>query len=157
MIGVNMSAENRLTEMGLELPEPARPLASYVTVVQTGNLLFTAGHLPTALDGKQWEGKVGATFTIEEAAEAARLTGMNILASVRAHIGTLDNVTRVVKLTGFVNSEPGFSQQPAVINGCSDLFCDIFGDEGRHARSAVGVAELPLNTPVEVEAIFEIS
>ena len=82
---------------------------------------------------------------------------MNILASVRAHIGTLDNVTRVVKLTGFVNSEPGFSQQPAVINGCSDLFCDIFGDEGRHARSAVGVAELPLNTPVEVEAIFEIS
>ena len=152
-----MSAENRLTEMGLELPEPVRPLASYVTVVQTGNLLFTAGHLPIALDGKQWEGKVGAAFTIEEAAEAARLTGINILASVRAHIGTLDNVIRVVKLTGFVNSEPGFSQQPAVINGCSDLFCDIFGDEGRHARSAVGVAELPLNTPVEVEAIFEIS
>lgn len=151
-----MSAENRLGELGLELPEPARPLGSYITAVRTGNLLFTSGHLPAAMDGKQRQGKVGADLTIEEGAEAARLTGINILATVRDAIGNLDNVVRVVKLTGFVNSAPGFSQQPAVINGCSDLFGAVFGESGRHARSAVGVSELPLDTPVEIEVIFEL-
>jgi enamine deaminase RidA (YjgF/YER057c/UK114 family) len=151
-----MSAEERLQELGLELPEPARPLGSYVTIVRTGNLIFTAGHLPAAVDGKSWQGKLGAEYSIEEGAEAARLTGLNILSTVKDAIGSLDQVARVVKLTGFVNSAPGFSQQPAVINGCSDLFGEVFGDAGRHARSAVGVSELPLDTPVEIEAIVEV-
>lgn len=151
-----MGAEKRLAELGLELPEAARPLGSYVTIVRSGNLLFTAGHLPAATDGRQWQGKVGADFTVEEGAEAARRTGINILATVRDAIGSLDDVVRVVKLTGFVNSAPGFNQQPAVINGCSDLFGEVFGEAGRHARSAVGVSELPLDTPVEIEAVIEI-
>jgi enamine deaminase RidA (YjgF/YER057c/UK114 family) len=151
-----MSAEERLQELGLDLPEAAQPLGSYVTIVRTGNLLFTAGHLPTAVDGKSWQGKLGAEYSIEEGAEAARLTGLNILATVKAAIGSLDQVARVVKLIGFVNSASGFSQQPAVINGCSDLFGEVFGDAGRHARSAVGVSELPLDTPVEIEAIIEV-
>ena len=151
-----MSAEKRLQELGLELPEPARPLGSYVTIVRSGDLLFTAGHLPVAVDGKPWQGKVGAECAIEDGAEAARLTGLNILATVRDAVGSLDQVTRVVKLTGFVNSAAGFNQQPAVINGCSDLFGEVFGDAGRHARSAVGVSELPLDTPVEIEAIIDV-
>ncbi|HJO07827.1 MAG TPA: RidA family protein [Chloroflexota bacterium] len=151
-----MSAEKRLQKLGLELPEPARPLGSYVTIVRSGDLLFTAGHLPVTVDGKPWQGKVGAEYSIEDGAEAARLTGLNILATVRDAVGSLDQVARVVKLTGFVNSAAGFNQQPAVINGCSDLFGEVFGDAGRHARSAVGVSELPLDTPVEIEAIIEV-
>ena len=151
-----MGADDRLRELNLTLPEPARPLGSYVTAVRTGDLLFTAGHLPTSLNGRQWQGKVGSDFTVEEGAEAARLTGLNLLATVREAVGNLDNVVRVVKLTGFVGSAPGFNQQPAVINGCSDLFAEVFGEAGIHVRSAVGVSELPLDTPVEIEAIFEI-
>lgn len=151
-----MGAEDRLRELDITLPEPARPLGSYVTAARTGDLLFTAGHLPAAVDGRQWQGKVGSDFTVEEGAEAARLTGINILATVRDAIGGLDGVARVVKLTGFVNSAPGFNQQPSVINGCSDLFAEVFGEIGVHARSAVGVSELPLDTPVEIEAVFEV-
>lgn len=151
-----MGADDRLRELNITLPEPARPLGSYVTTVRTGDLLFTAGHLPASPNGRQWQGKVGSDFTVEEGAEAARLTGLNLLATVRDAVGNLDNVVRVVKLTGFVGSAPGFNQQPAVINGCSDLFAEVFGEAGTHARSAVGVSELPLDTPVEIEAIFEI-
>ncbi len=151
-----MGAEDRLGELHITLPEPARPLGSYVTAVRTGDLLFTAGHLPASLDGRQWQGKVGSDFTVDKGAEAARLTGLNLLATVRDAVGSLDNVVRVVKLTGFVNSAPGFNQQPSVINGCSDLFAEVFGKAGIHARSAVGVGDLPLDTPVEIEAIFEV-
>ncbi len=151
-----MGAEDRLRELNIRLPEPARPLGSYVTAVRTGDLLFTAGHLPASLNGRWWQGKVGSEFTVEEGAEAARLTGINLLATVRDVIGSLDDVVRVVKLTGFVSSAPGFNDQPAVINGCSDLFAEVFGKAGQHARSAIGVSELPLDTPVEIEAIFEV-
>ena len=128
-----------------------------MTIVRTGNLLFTAGHLPAAVNGKSWQGKVGAEYSIEEGAEAARLTGLNILATVKDAVGSLDQVARVVKLTGFVNSASGFSQQPAVINGCSELFGEVFGEEnGIGARSAVGMGSLPGNISVEIEAIFEV-
>ncbi len=149
-----MSAEARLAELGIRLPEPTVPVGSYVTAVKSGNMLYLAGHLPAASEGS-WAGKAGSDLDTAAAAAAARAVGINLLATVRAELGNLDRVVRIVKVLGFVNSAPGFSDQPSVINGCSDLFAEVFGDRGRHARSAVGANELPLNTPVEIEMIVQ--
>jgi enamine deaminase RidA (YjgF/YER057c/UK114 family) len=145
----------RLTELGLELPPVTAPLAAYVPAVRTGNHVYVSGQVPIA-DGKVLAtGKVGAEVTTEEAASLARRCALSALAAVDGLVG-LANVVRVVKVVGFVASAPGFTDQPAVINGASELFGDVFGEAGRHARSAVGVAELPRGVPVEVEAIFEV-
>ncbi|HEY7749761.1 MAG TPA: RidA family protein [Aestuariivirgaceae bacterium] len=147
----------RLKELGIELPQPAKPVANYVGWVRTGNLVFTAGQVPLK-DGKfEYQGKVGKDFSIEEAAKAARTCAINILAQLKdACGGDLDRVKRCVKLLGFVNGIPGFADQPKVINGASDLIVEVFGDKGRHARSAVGAGSLPVNVAVEVEGIFEV-
>ena len=150
-----MTIHDRLTELGITLPAAAAPAGSYLPTVQTGNLLFTAGQLPY-VDGRlPATGRVGAEVSPEDAKDYARQAGLNLLAAVDAAIG-LDNVERVVKIVGFVASADGFTGQPGVINGVSDLLAEVFGEAGRHARSAVGVAELPLGAPVEVEAILQV-
>jgi enamine deaminase RidA (YjgF/YER057c/UK114 family) len=151
-----MSAEQRLTELGIELPTPMPPGGSYVPAVRAGDLLFLSGAGPVRSDGKSVTGKVGTDVSLEEAREAARLTGLQLLAVLRAELGSLDRVERIVKLLGMVNCAPGFNDTPKVINGCSDLLDEVFGYPGRHARSAVGVAELPFDIAVEVELIAEV-
>ena len=150
------SYEARLRELKLELPPVSKPIASYVPAVRTGNLVFLAGAGPMK-DGKPMiTGKVGADLTEEQARNAARETILVSLAALRAEIGSLDRVKRIVKLTGWVNSAPGFTRQPWVINGASDILVQIFGEAGKHARSSVGANELPLNIPVEIELIVEV-
>jgi enamine deaminase RidA (YjgF/YER057c/UK114 family) len=150
------SYEARLKELKLELPPVSKPIASYVPAVRSGNLVFLAGAGPMK-DGKPTiTGKVGADLTEEQAKNAARETILISLAALRAEIGSLDRVKRIVKLTGWVNSAPGFTRQPWVINGASDLLVQIFGEAGKHARSSVGANELPLNIPVEIELIVEV-
>lgn len=151
-----MSAiEKRLTELGSPLPELAKPVAAYVPAVVSGNLVFTSGQLPF-IEGKLPEtGKVGATVDPDNAKAYARQAVLNALAAVKSVIGDLDRITRVVKLVGFVASVPEFSGQPAVINGASEFLGEVFGDAGQHARSAVGVPVLPLDSPVELELIVE--
>lgn len=150
-----MSVRDRLAELGIELPKVGAPAGSYLPTVRTGNLLFTSGQLPF-VDGKlPATGKVGAEISPEDAKGHARQAAVNLLAAVDAAVG-LDAVVRVVKVVGFVASAEGFTGQPGVVNGASDLFVEVFGDAGRHARSAVGMAELPLGTPIEVEAILEV-
>ncbi len=151
-----MSAESRLAELGITLPPTHPPVANFVHTKRVGDLLYVAGHGPVLEDGSRIQGKVGSDVTVEEAYQAARLTGMNILATVRAATGSLDRVRQVVKALGMVNSAPGFGRQPEVINGFSDLMVEVFGEAGRHARSAVGMAELPTNIPVEIEVILEV-
>ena len=149
--------EARLAALGLELPAPAKPVAVYVTAAITGNLLYTAGHIPLTTEGKPLPGRVGQDFTLEQGRDAARQVGLSILSTVKNKLGTLDRVARLVKVLGMVNCTPEFSQQPQVINGFSELMIEVFGeDAGKAARSAVGVAALPANVPVEIEAIFEI-
>lgn len=150
-----MSASERLAELGLELPEVVAPLAAYTPAVRTGSLIFTSGQLPFQNGNLLGHGKVGASVTAEAAKALARICALNALAAVDQVVG-LDAVTRVVKVVGFVASAPGFTGQPGVINGASELFREVFGEAGAHARSAVGVAELPLDAPVEVEAVFEV-
>jgi enamine deaminase RidA (YjgF/YER057c/UK114 family) len=146
----------RLAELNIQLPEPPPPVANYVGAVRTGNLVFVSGHGPYR-DGKyNWIGKVDSEVTVQEAREAARVTIINALASLRTEIGSLDRVTRVVKLLGMVNSDPGFRRQPEVIDGASDLLEDIFGERGKHARSAVGLGALPMGIAVEIEMIVEV-
>ena len=153
--GTGMTVKDRLAELGIELPAVAAAAGSYLPSVQSGNLLFTAGQLPF-VDGRlPATGRVGAEVSPEDAKEYARVCGLNLLAAVDAAVG-LDKVERVVKVVGFVASAEGFTGQPGVINGVSDLFAEVFGEAGRHARSAVGVAELPLGAPVEVEAIVQV-
>jgi enamine deaminase RidA (YjgF/YER057c/UK114 family) len=152
-----MSAEQKLKELGLTLPQPPKPVANYVPTAKTGNLLFVSGHGPYN-DGKtRISGKVGRELTIEEGYQAARNVALNCLASVKATIGDLDKVKQVVKLLGMVNCTDDFKDQPKVVNGCSDLLVAIFGDIGKHARSAVGMQALPNQIPVEIEMILEIS
>ncbi|WP_193046686.1 RidA family protein [Mycolicibacterium baixiangningiae] len=146
----------RLADLGIELPEVVAPLAAYIPAVRTGNLVYTSGQLPIVSGELTRTGKVGAEVTAEDAKDLARLCGLNALAAVNALVG-IDAVTRVVKVVGFVASAPGFDGQPGVINGASELFGEVFGDAGAHARSAVGVAELPRNAPVEVELIVEVA
>jgi enamine deaminase RidA (YjgF/YER057c/UK114 family) len=152
-----MPADDRLRELGIELPSPAEPAGLYVAAVQTGNLLFLSGAGPATPDGHYVVGKVGGDITLDDARDAARLTGLQLLATVRRELGTLDRVARVVKLLGMVNCAPGFNDTPAVIDGCSELFIDVFGPSGRGARSAVGMAELPFDICVEIEAVFEVT
>ena len=149
--------ENRIEELGITLPESPQPIANYVPTVQTGNLLFVAGLGPAAReDGSTPSGKVGKDLTLEEGYEAARLVGINLLSRLKSSLGDLDRVERIVKLLSMVNCTPGFNQQPLVANGCSDLLVEVFGEKGRHARSAVGMASLPNDIPVEIEMIVEI-
>lgn len=151
-----MTVSSRLAELGIELPDVVAPLAAYVPAVRTGNLVYTAGQLPIQAGDLLATGKVGAEITPEQGKELARVCGLNALAAVHALVG-IDSVVRVVKVVGFVASAPGFNGQPGVVNGASELFGEIFGEAGAHARSAVGVSELPRNAPVEVEIIAEIA
>jgi enamine deaminase RidA (YjgF/YER057c/UK114 family) len=150
-----VDAYARLAELGLTLPQVVPPLAAYVPAVQSGNHVYVSGQLPL-VDGKlPHVGKVGAEVTVEQGTELARTCALNALAAIDALVG-LGRIVKIVKLTGFVASAAGFTEQPAVINGASQLFGDVLGELGRHARSAVGVAELPLGAPVEVEVIAEV-
>ena len=149
-------AEDRLAELGLTLPDVPAPVAAYTPAVRTGDLVFTSGQVPT-VDGKVVAtGKVGAEVDAADAQEYARICALNALAAVKALVGDLDKVRRVVKVVGFVASAPDFTGQPGVINGASELLNQVFGDAGVHARSAVGVAVLPLDVPVEVEILVEV-
>lgn len=152
-----MKVEQRLAELGITLPRAQSPVANYVGAVQTGNLLFLSGRGPIGPDGEVATGLVGSDVTVEEAYGHARLVGLQLIATMKDALSDLDRVARIVKLLGMVNGAPGFGQQPAVINGCSDLFVEVFGDRGRHARSAVGMGSLPNNMTVEIEAIVEVS
>jgi enamine deaminase RidA (YjgF/YER057c/UK114 family) len=149
--------EARLAEAGIELPDAPAPAANYVPYVIHANTLYVSGQVPFVGGQRQFIGKVGQDFSLEKAQEAARVVGLNIIAQVRAACeGDLDRVQRCVKLGGFVNSTPDFLQHPQVINGASDLMVEVFGDKGRHARFAVGVAALPFGVVVEIDAVFEI-
>ncbi|WP_353988527.1 RidA family protein [Ruicaihuangia caeni] len=147
----------RMRELGLELPAVVTPLAAYVPAVVSGHLVFTAGQLPMRDGALMATGKVGAEVTPELANECARVAALNALAAVHAAIGSLDRITRIVKVVGFVASVPTFTGQPSVINGASELLGEIFGEVGKHARSAVGVPVLPLDAPVEVELVVEFA
>jgi enamine deaminase RidA (YjgF/YER057c/UK114 family) len=151
-----VSASARLAELGIKLPAVVAPLAAYVPAVRTGNLVYTAGQLPMQSGALLRTGKVGAEVTPSDGKALARVCALNALAAVHSLVG-IDAVTRIVKVVGFVASAPGFDGQPVVINGASELFGEVFGDTGAHARSAVGVSELPLNAPVEVELIAEVA
>ncbi len=152
-----MTPEERLKQLGIDLPIPPAPIANYVRAVRTGNLVFLAGQGPDTATGPRYRGTLGAGVSIEEGQAAARAAGLNLLATLRQEVGDLSRVRRIVKLLGMVNSTPAFGDQPKVINGASDLLVEIFGEAGRHARSAVGMAALPNGIPVEIEMIVEVS
>jgi enamine deaminase RidA (YjgF/YER057c/UK114 family) len=152
-----MNAETRLKEIGLELPPAVKPIGNYVPAVRTGNLVFLSGHGPLRNDGTRITGKVGEDLTLEQGYEAARRVALGLLGSLKAEIGDLDKVRRVVKLLGMVNCTPDFADQPKVINGASDLLVEVFSDKGKHARSAVGMNALPNNISVEIEMIVEVA
>ena len=147
----------RLAELGLTLPEPPTPIANFVTHAESGRLIFLSGQGPLRADGTLCTGKVGEDVTVEQAYEHAQLTGLNLLAVMHAAAGDLGRIVRVVKLLGFVNATPTFGDHPKVLNGCSDLFADVFDKIGGHARSAIGVGSLPGNITVEIEAVIEIA
>jgi enamine deaminase RidA (YjgF/YER057c/UK114 family) len=146
-----MSAEKKLKELGIQIAAPSAPVANYVNAVQTGNLLFLAGKGPGEV-----RGKLGREFNLEQGYKHAREVGLALLAVMKAELGSLDRVKRVVKVLGMVNGMPEFTDQPKVINGCSDLFVEVFGERGKHARSAVGMGSLPNGIPVEIECIVEV-
>ena len=152
--GVNVY--ERLEELNITLPEPGTPVANYVPARTSGNLVFLSGHGPRTPEGLPVTGKIGKDLTIEEGYRAARLTGLNILASLQREIGDLNRVKRFIKVLGMVNADPAFTDMPSVINGFSDLMVEVFGENGKHARSAVGMASLPGSMPVEIEVIVEI-
>jgi enamine deaminase RidA (YjgF/YER057c/UK114 family) len=148
--------EERLKELGLELPKTSQPLATYVPTVRVGDLLFVAGHGPLDPNGRPLVGKVGDDFDLAQGKQAARLVGLRLLAVVREALGSLDKVARVVKTLGMVNATPSFTRHPEVINGCSDLMVEIFGEAGKGTRSAVGMSSLPGGIPVEIEMLFQV-
>jgi enamine deaminase RidA (YjgF/YER057c/UK114 family) len=154
---MSSAVEARLAALGIVLPPMSPPMGTYVPFTVSGNLLFLAGQSAKDEHGEWLSGQVGGAVSVEDAYVAARLTGIRLLAATHAALGSLDRVQRVLKVLGFVNAVPGFRQHPAVINGCSDLFVEVFGEAGRHARSAVGVASLPEDVSVEIEAILEIA
>lgn len=151
-----MSAQSRLAELGIDLPTPMVPAGLYRSAVRTGDLVFLSGAAPVRPDGSVVKGKVGDSVSLEAARDAARLVGLQLLAGLQAELGSLDEVVQVVKLLGMVNCAPGFNNTPGVIDGCSELFIEVFGEAGRSARSAVGMAELPFDLSVEIEAIVEV-
>jgi enamine deaminase RidA (YjgF/YER057c/UK114 family) len=152
-----LKPEEKLKTLGIELGSVSAPIANYVNAVRTGNLLFLAGKGPRAdASGKRPQGKVGREYTVEQAYQHARTVGIDLLAVIRAELGSLDKVKRVVKVLGMVNAVPEFQDHPKVINGCSDLFVEVLGERGKHARSAVGMGSLPMGIPVEIECIVEI-
>jgi enamine deaminase RidA (YjgF/YER057c/UK114 family) len=151
-----MGAEARLKELGITLPAQSRPVANYVAAVRVGNLLFVSGHGPVN-DGKiKMAGKLGRDLSVDEGYQVARTVGLNCLSSIRTELGSLDKVKRFVKLLGMVNCTEDFKEQPKVINGCSDLLVELFGEAGKHARSAVGMQALPFAIPVEIEMVVEV-
>ncbi len=152
----NYNPEAKLAELGIVLPTPPQPVANYVNGVQAGNLIFLAGKGPRRADGTEITGKVGAGVSIEQGYEGARLTAINQLSVLKAMLGNLNRVKRIVKVLGMVNSDPSFIDQPKVINGFSDLMVEVFGERGRHARAAVGMASLPRGQAVEIELVVEI-
>ena len=151
-----IDVNQKLKELGIELPETSPPVANYVNAVQTGKLVFLAGKGPKKVDGTYIKGKLGEDLSIEEGAEAARLTGINQLAALKSFLGDLNKVKRIVKVTGMVNATNDFEDHPKVINGYSDLMVAVFGDKGKHARAAVGMNSLPMNIAVEIEMIVEV-
>jgi len=150
------SIQEKLASLGLSLPDAPAPVANYVPTCQTGNLLFISGQVSRRGDGQLIKGKLGAGIDVEAGREAAKVCALNILAQARTALGSLDRIERIVKLTGFVNSAPDFGDHPQVVNGASDLLVEVLGEKGRHTRSAVGVAALPSNSAVEVEAIIAV-
>jgi enamine deaminase RidA (YjgF/YER057c/UK114 family) len=148
--------EEKIKKMGITIPEVVRPLAAYIPAMQVGNLVMTSGQVPISAGKVKYMGKVGSDLSEEEGKEAAKLCALNCLSAIKSVIGTLDKIKRVVKLTVFVSSAEGFTAQPKVANGASEFIGEIFGDAGKHVRSAVGVSELPLNSAVEIEMIVEI-
>lgn len=152
-----MTVETRLHELNITLPNPPAPVAAYIPVVRTGNLLFTSGNGPWEDGTLKYHGKLGRDLSIEEGYDAARMVMLNLLSVIKAELGTLDRVERVVKVLGFVASGPDFNRQPEVMNGASELLEAVFGKRGKHARSAIGVNELPSNIPVEIEMLVEIT
>ncbi|SJZ93255.1 RidA family protein [Consotaella salsifontis] len=152
-----MSAYQRLEALGITLPSAPKPIANFETHVRAGNLLFLSGQGPLDAEGRLRKGKVGAEIPVERAYEDARLTGINLIAVMHDVLGDLGRVRRVVKLLGMVNAAPDFADHPAVINGCSDLMIEVFGEAGRHARSAVGMGSLPNQITVEIEAVIEVA
>ena len=152
-----MTIEEKLRQMGLQLPDPPKPVASYVPYVQTGNLVFVSGQVPRDKSGLRYRGHLGGERSLEDGYQAARLCALNALSVVKQAAGNLDRVRRIVKLTGYVASAQGFTGQPKVIDGASKLLVELFGERGRHARAAVGVSELPLGSTVELEMIVEVA
>ena len=151
-------AENNLANLGITLPESPAAVANYVPVVRTGNLIYLSGVGPAKKsDGSEFKGKLGSDLNVEEGYDAARHTAINIIARLKGHLGDLDRVDQIVKVLSMVNSDPNFVDPPAVTNGCSDLLVEVFGEKGKHARSAVGVATLPGGMPIEIEVIVQIS
>ena len=153
---MNYNPEGKLEELNITLPDPPKPVANYVNGVRAGNLIFLAGKGPRRADGTEITGKLGADVSIEEGYEGARLTAINQLAVLKDMLGNLNKVKRIVKVLGLVNSDPSFIEQPKVINGFSDLMVEVFGDKGKHARAAIGVASLPRGQAVEIELIVEV-
>lgn len=151
------TTEARLNELNIELPQAAAPAANYVPTVQSGAMLYVSGQVPMWNGELRHQGKLGAGMSVEDGAAAARLCALNLIAQAKAALGELDRVRRVVKLVGFVNATPEFGDQPKVINGASNLMAEVFGDRGKHARSAIGVGSLPFGVAVEVEAILEVA
>ncbi|MBX9781982.1 MAG: RidA family protein [Chitinophagaceae bacterium] len=150
------SPEEKLKDNNLVLPPVSKPVANYVKYVRTGNLIFLSGHGPTKADGSNITGKVGKDLTIEQGYEAAKVTGLSLLATLKDALGDLSKVKRIVKVNGYVNCLPDFTDHPKVINGCSDLMALIFGDKGKHARAAMGMVALPSNIAVEIEMVVEV-
>ncbi len=152
----NYDPESKLKELGIELSTPSSPVANYVNSVRSGNLLFISGKGPLKNDGNYIKGKLGYDLTIEQGYEAARITAINLISTVKASVGDLKKVKRVLKVTGMVNAAPNFTDHPKVVNGCSDLIVEVFGDIGKHTRAAVGMGSLPSNIAVEIDMILEV-
>lgn len=148
--------DKKLKDLGITLSEPSKPVANYVKAVRSGNLIYLAGHAPVKPDGTYVTGKVGRDLTVEQGYEAAKLTAISLLSTLKAELGDLNKIKRVIKVLGMVNCHADFADHPKVINGCSDLLVAVFGDKGKHARSSVGMNSLPLNTSVEIEMIVEV-
>ncbi len=154
---MTIKAEDRLKELGIDIPQVQTPLGAYVPAVITGHLIYISGQLPMVSGELTLKGKVGSEISLEQGMEAARRASVNAVAVLKNELGDLDRIERIVKITGYVASAPGFNQQANIMNGASELFFQVFGEAGRHARVAVGVSELPLDAPVEIEVIAQIS